>query len=353
MCLQLLPGGKQYATAQNPTDGGCKTDLYTGLDCSGMVYQMTTQAHLPSPIAPGRFGVANINRTSFWDSAFALSEYDSLGMFDLGKIPISEMRNGDFIFWPRHVGIVLNNSIYQSYGSFQFPECGTNFTDPKKGPRILKLTNYWLGTEVLPNSGPPFNSGEYKVLRPHYNTFKDARDGQVYTMKQVGDDVWMTMNMNYSSAGSYCYENSLVYCAAYGRLYDWSGAKTVAPTGWHLPTDAEWTKLTDFLGGITVAGGHLKDIGTGMWTSPNTGATNKSGFKGLPAGNRNTFGTNFGNIGVRAFWWSSTANTSTQAWNRTVDNASVIVGRGSANSDPGRTHFSVRLIKNKPFVFTN
>ena len=79
----------------------------------------------------------------------------------------------------------------------------------------------------------------------------------------------------------------------------------MCPTGWHLPSDDEWTTLTDYLGGEDVAGGKLKETGTTHWQSPNKGATNESGFTALPGGYRNIDGT-FGYIGYAGYWWSST-----------------------------------------------
>ena len=137
---------------------------------------------------------------------------------------------------------------------------------------------------------------------PQDSTFTDSRDGQVYTFKHLGTQVWMTQNLNYvSSNASWCYD-----CSTYGRLYDWNTANTVAPTGWHLPSDAEWTTLINFLGGSQEAGGAMKS--TTLWNNPNTGATNSSGFSGFPGGYFHTSGMYFG-VGDFGYWWSSTVAT--------------------------------------------
>ena len=120
--------------------------------------------------------------------------------------------------------------------------------------------------------------------------------------------------------GAWCYyNNNSANGAIYGKLYNWFAAagihdndpntpnKILAPVGWHVPSDAEWTTLTNFLGGNTLAGGKMKAVGTSLWQSPNTGATNESGFTGLPGGFLINAG-NFGNIGQDAYWWSSTEN---------------------------------------------
>jgi len=91
--------------------------------------------------------------------------------------------------------------------------------------------------------------------------------------------------------------------------------KGICPVGWHLPTDSEWTELTDFLGGESIAGGKLKEAGLTHWTSPNTGATNESGFTALPGGYRISNSSFYG-ISGSGYWWSSTEPTSTLPWIR-------------------------------------
>jgi uncharacterized protein (TIGR02145 family) len=96
----------------------------------------------------------------------------------------------------------------------------------------------------------------------------------------------------------------------------------LCPTGWHVPSDAEWTVLTDYLGGLTVAGGKLKS--TSIWASPNTGATNESGFSAVPTGYRFSSG-NFNNMSYTAVFWSSSEQSTFYAWYRSLyfDNSGV------------------------------
>jgi len=89
------------------------------------------------------------------------------------------------------------------------------------------------------------------------------------------------------------------------------------PTDWHLPTNAEWTIFTDYLGGSSVAGGKMKEAGTAHWYPPNTGATNSSGFIGLPGGNRNMLG-NYNNLGYVGSWWSSREFSAGAAFTRSL-----------------------------------
>lgn len=115
-----------------------------------------------------------------------------------------------------------------------------------------------------------------------------------------------------------------MYYKEFGCLYDWETAKTVCPEGWHVSTVEEWTILTDYLGGNTLAGGKLKSLT--VWKSPNRGATNEIGFSGLPGGCRSHDGM-FGDIGEFGSWLTSTENKQDGAYNRTVGfNGSDVYG---------------------------
>ena len=183
------------------------------------------------------------------------------------------------------------------------------------------------------------------------NPLLDTRDNQTYNTVQIGTQCWMAENLNIGTMipGStemtnnsiiekYCYENNPANCNTYGGLYQWDEVmqynttpeiQGICPTGWHLPTDAEWTILTTFLGGEGVAGGKMKttgtiEAGTGLWYAPNTGATNESGFSVLPGGYRGYDGF-FLYMGGYAPFWSSTENSTYGAWGRLLgfNNAGV------------------------------
>jgi uncharacterized protein (TIGR02145 family) len=166
--------------------------------------------------------------------------------------------------------------------------------------------------------------------------------GQTYNTVQIGSQCWLKENLNIGTmiSGSseqtnngviekYCYNNDVSNCAVYGGLYQWNemmqyvttaGTQGICPSGWHIPTDAEWTTATTYLGGEGVAGGKMKttgtiQAGTGLWYSPNTAATNESGFSAVPAGYRNTSGS-FYIIGNLGYWWSSTEYSTSSAWGR-------------------------------------
>ena len=177
-------------------------------------------------------------------------------------------------------------------------------------------------------------------------TFTDSRDGQLYTFKQIGSQVWMTQNLNYAATGSSCYDNDPLTCVTFGRLYDWNTALTVAPAGWHLPSDAEWTILTTFLGGESIAGDKMK--ATTSWGGATTGGSNSSGFTALPGGFRQgdvLFGNVFDYKGFQGTWWSSTGFDSSFAWMRSI-NAFPLIAVFRKYSPKNYFGFSVRCIKN-------
>ena len=150
-------------------------------------------------------------------------------------------------------------------------------------------------------------------------------DGNTYNTVTIGDQVWLKENLkslHYSDGSEitevWVYDDNEDNADIFGRLYTWNGAMNyssiggtqgVCPTDWHVPTDAEWTELGDFLGGDNVAGGKLKSTGTDLWQSPNTGATNESGFTALPAGEYDD--THYQLINQYSVMWSSTETSET------------------------------------------
>lgn len=174
---------------------------------------------------------------------------------------------------------------------------------------------------------------------PSATTVTDI-DGNLYHSVTIGTQVWMVENLKVTkyndgtsipnvtdatewselTTGALCdYENTPTNSATYGKLYNWYAVNTgkLCPTGWHVPTDAEWTTLTTYLGGLSVAGGKLKETGTTHWSSPNTGATNEAGFTALPGGSRTGNGP-FNWIGSYGYWWSASESSATNATDRSM-----------------------------------
>jgi uncharacterized protein (TIGR02145 family) len=208
-------------------------------------------------------------------------------------------------------------------------------------------------------------------------TLTDA-DGNQYSTIQIGAQVWMAENLKTTKyndgtpirnvtddnqwanldtgdtgAWSY-YDNDTANDALYGKLYNWYavGTKKLCPKGWHIPDNEDWDALAthlggnfvrrgtdDYIGWYEVAGGKMK--ATERWKRPNTGATNESGFTGLPGGMRYSGGT-FSGIDSSGYWWSATEDSTTNAWERDLLYDFGDVGRDSYVKTVG---LSCRCIK--------
>jgi uncharacterized protein (TIGR02145 family) len=166
-----------------------------------------------------------------------------------------------------------------------------------------------------------------------YGTMTD-QDNNVYRTIVIGSQEWMAENLKVShyrngdlipivinsstwsglNTGATCWYNndSSAFNCPYGKLYNWyavSDSRNVCPVGWHVPSDSELSVLQNYLGGWGVAGGKLKTQGITYWTSGNTGATNSTGFSGLPGGLQGPNG-GFNTKGILAHFWTSTLNIS-------------------------------------------
>jgi uncharacterized protein (TIGR02145 family) len=169
-------------------------------------------------------------------------------------------------------------------------------------------------------------------------------DGNVYNAVLIGSQCWMASNLetthyrngepidypgiNYwdwqvNTTGAYAwYNDNISWKESYGALYNWyavMNSNGLCPAGWHVPSDAEWTTLSDYLGGENVAGGKLKSTRTDpdphpRWNSPNVGATNETNWSGYPGGYRDYYGM-YLSFGERGFWWTSTEGVD-YVWSR-------------------------------------
>lgn len=211
------------------------------------------------------------------------------------------------------------------------------------------------GTLSYTISGTPASSGTASfdiningktctINRPIFSEFIDSRDGITYKTVVIGTQTWMAENLNYITGNSWCYDNSTTNCSTYGRLYDWNTALTACPAGWHLPSSAEWNTLSNYLGDfISQVGGKMKSV-IG-WSSPNTGATNQSGFTGLPGGIRSSSNGFFIDNNTKGYWWSSTEQISignSNAFIRRLDYSNSNINSTNTNKQNG---VSCRCIK--------
>ncbi len=218
-----------------------------------------------------------------------------------------------------------------------------NFTSNLTG--LTANTTYYLRAYATNSEGTAygnqqsFNTTDIIISNPGAGV---TYNGHTYSSVVLGNgQEWMSENLktaNYrngdpiptglddatwgsTAAGAYAiYDNDNANEAIYGKLYNWyavTDPRHVCPSGWHEPTDAEWTVLTDYLGGEEVAGGKMKTMGVQYWLTPNQDASNESGFSGLPGGSRGLFGPFFP-IGYDGGWWSSTDYNTTSAWHRAL-----------------------------------
>ena len=194
-------------------------------------------------------------------------------------------------------------------------------------------------------------------------------DGNVYQTVTICNQTWTKSNLNVSkyrngdvipqvqdatqwaslTTGAWCYyNNDPANGAIYGKLYNWHAVndpRGLAPSGYHIPTDAEWTSLINCLGGEAVAGGKMKEAGTAHWTSPNTGATNESGFTGLPGGKLKKISVSdfqFIYLQNNGVWWSSTEFDTDSSWFCKLDYNSTI---SMIDKHIQSTGCSLRIIK--------
>jgi len=197
-------------------------------------------------------------------------------------------------------------------------------------------------------------------------------DGNVYHTVHIGTQVWMVENLKTTrynngsaiplvtdnavwidlSSPAFCwYNNDSTYKNTYGALYNWYTVNTnkLAPQGWHVPTQEDWIILSTFLGGDSIAGGKMKSIGTmeggtGLWHTPNAGATNEYDFSGYPGGLRDYDGS-FQLMGYVGYWWTSTENSCFSVWLRLVTSYDAKCRNEQAGKDYG---YSIRCVSDYP-----
>ena len=223
-----------------------------------------------------------------------------------------------------------------------------------------------IGADVSTLSGRFYP--ELEVKKTDKSIVTDT-EGNSYKIVKIGAQVWMAENLktakyndgttipnitdNYqwgnTTTGAWAYYyNDAANNAKYGKLYNWyalspttNGKKNVCPMGWHAPRDAEWKVLTDYLGGESVAGGKMKEVGIASWISQNTEATNTSLFTGLPGGSRNYNGQ-YSGLGSSGSWWSSTEFNTVIVWYRYLK---FLDGEARRLNDDKTNGFSVRCLR--------
>jgi uncharacterized protein (TIGR02145 family) len=227
---------------------------------------------------------------------------------------------------------------------------------------LIMGTKYYIRCYATNSTGTAYGS------QLSFTTLLEDYNGNKYTTVTIGSQVWMAENLKASryrngnvipkvttpaswknlTTGAYCsFENNTLDSINYGNLYNWYAVHDIrflAPTGWHIPTQAEWTTLINYLGGASVAGDKLKESGNLHWSGNYALATNSSLFTALPGGfisiENNTYG--FYNLQTDGKWWSSTEIDASNAWSWSLTNTS---SQAVSASDMKQSGFSVRCVK--------
>jgi len=228
---------------------------------------------------------------------------------------------------------------------------------------LVQSTTYNVRAYATNSSGTTYgNQISFTTQTGDQSTRPIDIDGNVYHSVTIGSQVWMvenlrttnysngipiqniTDNFSWSSTGEaysdYNNEenNSIIYGKLYNRYVVLSPNK-IAPLGWHVPSDVDWFILQQYLGGSTVSGGKLKGRGTAYWQSPNTSATNVTGFTGLPSGERDSNGI-YNSIGTYCYWWSTGGWSGINIWGLKYSNGSFQIYGGT-----GKEGLSIRCIR--------
>jgi uncharacterized protein (TIGR02145 family) len=192
------------------------------------------------------------------------------------------------------------------------------------------------------------------IFSQEADKFTDLRDGKEYKTVSIGTQTWFAENLAYKPQNNKFfvwaeYKDSNQE-APYGICYDYYTACRVCPDGWHLPFENEWMSLAKELGKAPVAGGKLKEAGTDHWKSPNTGATNESGFNALPGGSYNSPYSNvrdfkFFKIGEQGWWWTASSSVGVSAVAIVLSYNDTKLRSNDVNEGSGRY---VRCVKGDP-----
>ena len=241
-----------------------------------------------------------------------------------------------------------------------------SYTHPPRVQRLDAIRKGWEKARSANPAPPPTpNPNPTPSPIPAANKITDI-DGNQYNVIKIGKTSWSQRNLDvtrfrngdliknaisdeeWKKAGNNgqparCY-HILDSKNIYGKLYNWyavNDSRGLCPRGWHIPSDNEWTTLTNYLGGESIAGGKMKSTGTTLWLTPNVKATNKSSFSVLPGGFRN-FDGGFIFIRFNALFWSATEFDISNAWNRNLYNYNGNVYRNNFNKSFGA---SVRCLR--------
>ena len=376
----ILDKGIVWSLAQNPTTVlGTKTTQGTGSDSftSSMINLESNKTYYVRAYARNGKGVAYGNQRTFQTLLDANSlprvttTEATLVTTNSVKTGGNVTNNGITPVTARGVVWTLSADILPTTMVFLGKTTNGlglgNFVDAL--PNLTPNTTYYLRAYATSTYGTGYGSLITFTTSPLlYTVGTGVTDisGNTYGSVKLNNQEWTTKNLSVTkykngttipqvqnatqwaglTSGAWCYYSYVTANGTvYGKLYNWyavNDPRGIAPTGWHVPTNAEMVSLTDFLGGSAEAGGLLKEAGFANWQSPNTNAINSSGYTALPGGYCLANGT-FASKGTIGYWWTSNEYNPSSAWcygmyhnTKTITNAPIDKRQG----------FSVRLIKN-------
>ena len=343
--------GVCWSTAHNPTINDSRTydEVGSGEYASSMTGLTDNTAYYVRAYATNNAGTAYGNELSFSTIAVTLPTISTLSISNIstnsatsgglitndGGSPITDRG----ICWSTTANpTTAGNISSEGTGTGSFP---SNLSG------LAENTTYHIRAYAINSKGTAYGNEVIFTTNSSVATVTDI-DGNIYNTVTIGSQTWIVENLKTTkfsdgtvitpvtdgptwsglSTPGYCWYNNdaATNKATYGALYNWyaldptaNGGKNVCPTGWHVPFDGEWTILTDYLGGETNAGSKLKEIGIAHWQSPNSDATNETGFTALPGGVRNYLGPFMqqGNVGN---YWSLTESSAPNAFFRNLNN---------------------------------
>jgi uncharacterized protein (TIGR02145 family) len=368
--VKLLVGGQNTTTGSNGS--------FTLLGSNAGITVKPAQSQSYQPVVSLTKGILKLHvqeqssvtiQTYNLQGCLLTSMHTTLSTGD-HSIALTNRSSGVYVY-----KVHINNNVYQiisnslcSYAEPINTTLGTSAYSLSKQVKTLTTINDTLRVRkdgYADRLIPVYTSDTSGVtIRMRWTLTVTDTDGNVYHTVKIGTQIWTAENLKTTkyndgtaipqttvipwgdlTTGAYCwYNDSSQYKTIYGALYNWYAVNTgkLAPAGWHVPTDAEWDTLAEYLGGDSVAGGKLKNTGTTYWSSPNTGATNSSGFSALPGGYRGDSG-GFSNVGNTGCWWSATEYDASDAYHRGLDCINFNLFRGYYYKSCG---FSVRLLRN-------
>jgi len=373
--------GVAYGTAQNPMTANSTTSngTGTGVFISTLTGLTGGTLYYVRAYATNSTGTAYGSQVSFTTSAVlpTVTTTSVTGITSTGATTGGNVTSG---------GGASVTSRGVAYGTAQNPTTANNTTSDGTGTGVFTSaitglspsTTYYVRAYATNSTGTAYGSQVSLTTSaaapqpcPGTPTVTDV-DNNTYNTVQIGTQCWTQSNLKVSKyrngnniptglsnsawqatiSGAYAiYNNDSVNGGLYGKLYNHyavTDSRGLCPTGWHVPSDAEWTTLENQLGGSSVAGGVLKSTAMqptpGGWNWPNTGATNSSGFTALPGGLRDVNGAFYG-VTINGYWWSSSVSTggpSAVAWNRDLYYNLSSIYRITRNRTGGH---SVRCLK--------